>query len=216
MKKYHKINSIFKRDKQGNFTSEYSTPEFEYLKNNIWVFTEKINGTNIRVMWNEGKLRFGGKSDDAQMPVFLMEKLQEIFKQEKIDEIFGSDDVCLYGEGFGAKIQKGGGNYIRDGCDFILIDVKIGDWWLKREDIEDIANKLKVKIVKIIGEGTLQDAIDKAKEGFNSEFGEFTAEGIVLKPKSEMFARNGDRIITKIKYKDFRKVRNSEGEVKNE
>lgn len=42
-----------------------------------------------------------------------------------------------------------------------------------------------------------------AKKGFNSEWGNFFAEGIVAKPEVELFARNGQRIITKIKYKDW-------------
>ena len=204
MKKYHKINSIFKRDEKGNFTEEYSMPEFEYLKNNKWIFTEKIDGTNVRVMWDENKVSFGGKTDNAQMPVFLFEKLQEIFTAEKLKEVFNEDSVCLYGEGFGAKIQKGGGNYIKEGVDFILIDVRVGEWWLKREDIEEIAKKLGIRIVKIVGSGTLQEAIDLTKSGFNSEFGNFIAEGLVLKPEVELSARNGKRIITKIKHKDFK------------
>jgi len=203
MKKYHKINSIFKRDEKGNFTEEYSMPEFEYLKDNKWIFTEKIDGTNVRVMWDGNKVSFGGKTDNAQMPVFLFEKLQEIFTAEKLKEVFNEDSVCLYGEGFGARIQKGGGNYIKDGVDFILFDIKIGDWWLKREDIEEIAEKLGIRIVKIIGSGTLDEAIDLAKKGFKSQFGIFTAEGIVLKPEIELSARNGKRIITKVKHKDF-------------
>ena len=204
MKKYHKINSIFKRDEKGNFTEEYSMPEFEYLKDNKWVFTEKIDGTNVRVMWDENKVSFGGKTDNAQMPVFLFEKLQEIFTAEKLKGVFNEDVVCLYGEGFGARIQKGGGNYIKDGVDFILIDVKIGEWWLKRESIEEIAEKLGIRIVRVVGSGTLQEAIDLTKSGFNSEFGNFIAEGLVLKPEVELSARNGKRIITKIKHKDFK------------
>ena len=29
---------------------EWTTPELKYLKDNQWVFTEKIDGTNIRIM----------------------------------------------------------------------------------------------------------------------------------------------------------------------
>jgi len=206
---YHKIQSIFKRSEQTKeFTEEYSIPEFEYLKDNIWDFTEKIDGTNIRVMFDGENLRFGGKTDNAQMPVFLMEKLQSIFTKEKIQEVFPdvnpTNKVVLYGEGFGAKIQSGG-KYIRDGVDFILFDVLMNNWWLKRDAIEDVANKLNIKIVKNIGEGTLKDAIEMTKKGFNSEFGDFIAEGIVLRPKVELFARNGNRIITKVKHKDFKR-----------
>lgn len=204
MKEYPKINSIFKRDENGKFIGEYSLPEFEYLKNNKWVFTEKIDGTNIRVVWDGDKISFGGKTDNAQIPVFLFGKLQEIFTKEKMREVFKKDCVCLYGEGFGARIQKGGGKYIKDGVDFILFDIKIGGWWLKREAIEEIADKLRIRVVKIIGSGTLQEAIGLAKRGFKSEFGDFVAEGIVLKPEIELFARNGERIITKVKHKDFK------------
>ena len=68
--------------------------------------------------------------------------------------------------------------------------------------MEDIAKKLNLRIVKIIGSGTLQDAIDLTRKGFHSEFGNFIAEGIVLRPKVQLFNRKGERIITKIKHKD--------------
>ena len=45
--------------------------------------------------------------------------------------------------------------------------------------------------------------IQLTKKGFNSDWGNFKAEGIVARPKMELFARNGERIITKIKHKDF-------------
>ena len=202
--KYHKINSIFKRDEKGQFTEEFATPEFEFLKNNLWEFTEKIDGTNVRIIWEDGKLKFRGKTDNAQMPVLLMEKLQEIFTKEKLQEIFPEGKVILYGEGFGPGIQSGG-KYLKEGVDFILFDVVIDNWWLNRISIEDIADKLGIGIVNLIGEGTLMEGIELTKKGFNSKFGDFTAEGIVIKPKVQLFSRKGDRIITKVKYKDFRK-----------
>jgi ATP-dependent RNA circularization protein (DNA/RNA ligase family) len=219
MKQYHKINTIFKRDMANHgkiMEGVYADPEFEYLKDNTWVFTEKVDGTNIRVMYTGAGVSFGGKTDDAQMPVFLLYKLQELFegtvKRQLFKEIFekpnpdgtvNEPQVCLYGEGYGAKIQKGGGNYISDGVSFVLFDVKIGDMWLNREDVEDIANKFGLKIVPILGEGTLAQAVEMTKKGFNSQWGEFISEGLVLRPKVELQTRRGHRIITKIKHKDF-------------
>jgi hypothetical protein len=216
MKEYHKIQTIFKRDmtqkKAPLILGEYSLPEFEYLKDNLWVFTEKVDGTCIRVMWDGEKVTFGGKTDNAQMPVFLLYKLQELFegdeKRYHFVKQFGvsADDpvqVCLYGEGYGARIQKGGGNYIPDGVSFVLFDVKIGEWWLQRADIEEIAHTFDLKIVPVIGEGTLSDAVEFAKKGFPSQWGDFLAEGIVLRPKTELRTRAGHRIITKIKHRDF-------------
>ena len=214
MEQYHKIQTIFKRDmsNKGKITDEFSMPEFEYLKDNQWVFTEKVDGTNIRVMWNGKDVVFGGKTDNAQMPTFLLYKLQELFEgskkqlfKEKFVDKEGNlfDEVCLYGEGYGAKIQKGGGNYISDGVDFVLFDVKISDWWLERDNVEDIANHFGIKVVPVIGKGTLLGAVEKTKEGFNSQWGDFIAEGIVLRPKVELKNRAGSRIIAKIKHKDF-------------
>lgn len=213
MEKYHKIQTIFKRDPNTNFKTllegEYSLPVFEYLKDNKWVFTEKIDGTNIRVIhygnYGEGNVYFEGKTDNAQIPPFLLDKLKTMFPDDVLQDVFGEADVCLYGEGYGAKIQKGGGNYIPNGVDFILFDVKINDIWLKRQDIEEIAQKLEIGVTPVVGAGTLQDAIEIVKKGFKSKIGNCIAEGLVLRPENELYDRMGRRIITKIKYKDFTK-----------
>jgi hypothetical protein len=118
-------------------------------------------------------------------------------------EIFDGP-VTLYGEGFGAKIQKGGGNYNSKGVDFILFDVRCGEWWLKRDDVVDIASKLDIGCVPIIGCGTLLDMVSMVQDNIISKWGNFPAEGIVARPDIELFGRNGHRVITKIKVKDFK------------
>lgn len=207
MKKYHKIQTVFERNSKGDIIlGEYSLEEFEYLKNNKWVFTEKIDGTNIRVMWNGEKITFAGKTDKADIPVHLQNKLETIFfgKEKLFDEIFaGINEVCLYGEGYGCKIQKAGKYYLPNDVDFILFDIFINSWWLKRETIENIASKLGIKIVPIVGYGTLNEMIELARKGFKSMLGDLTAEGIVARPLVELKDRGGRRIITKIKHKDF-------------
>lgn len=209
MKEYHKIQTIFKRDLKGKIMEgEYSIPEFEYLKNNEWVFTEKVDGTNIRVMFDGNQLTFGGKTDNAQIPAFLVKHLQEKFlpQIDKFKEIFADGtlpaNMCLYGEGYGAKIQKGGGNY-RPDQGFVLFDIKISDWWLKRVDIEEIAERLQTEVVPVIGTGSLHYMIDKVKNGIKSIWGDFKAEGIVARPAVELKTRSGQRIITKLKHRDF-------------
>ena len=210
--KYHKILSLFKRNMEGDkkfIIGEWTTPELKFLKDKEWVFTEKIDGTNIRVMWNGKEVIFGGRSDDAQLFTPLLLKLQELFMRleprQKFAEIFGTEecDVVLYGEGYGAKIQKGGGNYIPNGVDYVLFDVAVNGVYLERENIEDIANKFGIKVVPIIGYGTLEEAIEITKKGFKSQWGDFIAEGIVARPKVELLTRTGERIITKVKHKDF-------------
>ena len=205
-KEYPKIQSIFKRDKNTHkfIDGVFSLPEFEYLKDNFWIWTEKIDGMNIQVDWNEEILKFGGKTDNAQIPSLLYNKLQEMFTIEKFKKLYFDTPMCLYGEGYGVKI-RGGGKYIPDGVGFILIDVLIDGWWLKRKNIEDIANKLEIDVVPIVGRGTLMDAISVIKsQRLKSRWGDFLVEGLVLKPMIELKTRAGDRVITKIKHKDYK------------
>jgi len=214
MDKYPKIQTVFKRDPENNFKTllmgEYSRPEFKYLKDNPWDFTEKVDGMNIRVIYDSNPLdnnvSFRGRTDKAQLPMDLVERLQELFPVEKLGTLWEEEEgggfpFCLYGEGFGAGIQKGG-KYL-DHKDFVLFDVMVGDWWLKREDVKDVAAKLNIQAVPAFGFGNLQDLVDCVKEAPNSDWGDFPIEGIVARPQIELFARNGQRIITKLKVKDF-------------
>lgn len=208
MSEYHKIQTIFKRDMTSKrktlLEGQWTMPEFEYLAGNKWVFTEKVDGTNIRVIFKDGGVTFGGRTDDAQIPAQLVARLNERFLPlaAKLAEVFQDGAAVLYGEGYGAKIQKGGGNYRQD-QDFVLFDVKCGDWWLQRADVEDVAGKLGIEVVPIIGDGTLHDAVALAKAGIRSTWGDFQAEGIVARPKMELKTRSGHRLIAKIKCRDF-------------
>ncbi len=216
MKEYHKIQTVFDRDPETKFKKlvegKYANSAFEYLAMNKWVFTEKVDGTNIRVMLSsdseDGKkygITFGGKTDEAQIPAKLIARLDEVFRNDvtrtKLDDMFPNGG-CLYGEGFGAGIQAAGKSYA-PAQDFVLFDVKVGDFWLERHNVEDVAHDLGLKIVPIIGTGTLPEMVQKAKIGFASQWGNFNAEGIVARPACELKTRNGARIITKIKHKDF-------------
>ncbi len=208
MKKYPKIQTIFKRDinnKGKLIEGMYSCPEFDYLKHNTWTFTEKVDGTNIRIEWHkETGITIGGRTDNAQIPALLYAKLTELFGgKDTWDSIDKTDHLTLFGEGYGAKIQKGGGNYLADDVSFVLFDVLVDDYWLSKEIVDEIAHALNIKTVPTLGEGFIGDAINMAEAGFLSKWGDFKAEGIVLRPKVELINHNGHRIIAKIKHKDF-------------
>lgn len=213
---YHKIDSIFRRDRTGRIIEgEYSRPEFGYLADREWVFTEKVDGTNIRLSYDASAAFPGnehayiaGRTDAAQIPPHLLSRLIEIMRAMPLDVVFGTSptDVVLYGEGYGAKIQKDGGNYLPASCDFVLFDVRVGDWWLTRDSVEQVASDLGLDVVPVLGTGTLADAIEMTRPGFPSQRwpGVGIAEGLVLRPAVELFDRGGRRVITKIKAKDFR------------
>lgn len=205
---YHKIQTIFKRDPETNYKTllegKFSEPHFEYLKDNLWTFTEKVDGMNIRIMLNEGRVYFGGRTDNAQIPAPLVNRLNELFMplRDKLLSQFGDAPTCLYGEGYGGKIQKAGSTYGKT-QDFVLFDVKVDNWWLERSNVNEIAWKFGLGIVPIVGMGTIDQMVGLVKDGLTSRWGDFLAEGIVARPAVELFARSGKQIITKLKTKDF-------------
>lgn len=210
MKEYHKIQTVYLRDPATRHRTllegRYATREFEYLRGCSWTFTEKVDGTNVRVGWDGAAVALGGKTDNAQMPVALMARLGELFTADKLAACFTDDvtDVVLYGEGYGAKIQKGGGNYNPDGVDFVLFDVAVSGLFLERHNVEDVADNLGVQVVPVVGFGSLSSAVERVRAGFESAWGPFPAEGLVMRPFVEMCDRLGRRVITKVKAKDFR------------
>lgn len=210
MKQYHKINGVFKRDSKGNMIyGEWATPELNYLHACTWEFTEKIDGTNIRLMFDGNRFSIGGKTDNAQLPSQLVDNLnlRYVNNQEMINLCKKKfpGGVCFYCEGCGPKIQKNGENYGNE-QDIILFDIKIGDLWLDRENTEEIGHALKMRVTPYLGLGSLEDAIDMVKKGMKSKtLRNFIAEGIVARPVVPLFDRKGNRIIVKIKDKDFRK-----------
>ena len=87
--------------------------------------------------------------------------------------------------------------------DFSLFDVYIGGIWLERKNVIGIAAKLKIRSVPVVFSGSLIEAANDARDGFQSRVGKRPAEGLVLRPEVELFDRRGERIIAKIKTKDF-------------
>ena len=110
--------------------------------------------------------------------------------------------ITLYGEGVGKKIQKGGGNYGEQ--HFILFDILIGDFWLKAEDVKELAGIMDLEHAPVVLAGTINEAIEFVKDGCKSTFGDFPSEGLVGTPCVRLNDARGHRVITKVKVVDFK------------
>jgi len=204
---YHKIETLYERDeKTFRLKPELilKNPTYGLLKS--WQFTEKIDGTNIRCIWDHatGKLTFGGKTDNAQIHADLIRYLYENIPVENVRNVFPDVSAVIYGEGYGAGIQKGG-DY-SDKKKFIIFDVLVdGKWWLNWENVCDVAAKLHLEVVPFIGEMTLDAATEMVRAGFQSHLngGKAKAEGLVGRPAETLFDKKGARLIVKLKTKDF-------------
>lgn len=205
---YHKIDTLFERDKE-TFVVDPTKLKSPVLNTiNEWDVTEKIDGTNIRVMLSEtGEVSFGGRSNNAQIPGDLVQYLIRTFQQDRMRAALWIDEttpsVVLFGEGYGPGIQKNGGLY-RGDKSFILFDVLIdGKWWLDREAVDGIAAKLGIDTVPYLGRMTLEEIVMHVRTPFASKIGTAVAEGLVARPIETLFDKRMNRVIIKLKTKDF-------------
>lgn len=216
LSEYGKIETLFER--QPDFTVDiYKIKRPVFRSISQWQIEEKIDGTNIRVMLIPGidTVTFNGRTDRANVPGDLITYLLKTFTLEKMqaqfaDAVANSFPVILYGEGYGAGIQKGGGNYRSDKA-FRLFDVKVGDWWLERENVYAIAAGLDIKHAPNLGIWSFDEIVQRVKIGINSvvaredsDRSNVEAEGIIGRPIETLFDRWGHRVILKLKTSDFR------------
>jgi hypothetical protein len=215
---YPKIETLF--DRNDDFTVDTTRlrrPEFGLISE--WVLTEKIDGTNIRLIFTRREGYFDidydvrGKSDNAQLPPQLLNTLREwcvasTVEVRAIMDTFNLTSYVLYGEGYGPKIQNGG--RYRSDQGFILFDVASNGAWLDEQQITDTAKRLGLARVPTLGDpATIAEAVNLCRNGFSSDAAEnydpeFAAEGVVARTAVPLYDRRGDRIMWKLKAKDFR------------
>lgn len=209
-----------------------------------------LNGTIVNGVQFE--VEYKGKTDNAQIPPKMLKFMQEHFPEDKVLAALGlekeisidnwvehkwTDDdgvtpnydaipdmYTIYGEGYGCGIQKGG-NYIKDGVDFRVFDVKVTCKYhkgnMKVDEIylnigarDFIANKLGANIVPFYGYLTIDEAVDVVRKGIVTGMWanpSLVEEGLVLRTDCGLLNRQGNRLIVKVKTEDFVKYRNVYG-----
>lgn len=221
MKTFQKIDGPFRRDPSNPrvIIPEWRNKAVEMLADApIWVASEKIDGTNIRVGWDGYNIAFGGRTDRADIPKDLLAHLTATFHTPGVEEWFEENfplgdaefrDVVLFGEGFGPKIQSGG-KYRKD-ISFIGFDVYVDGVYLSPKNSQGIFETLDIEFVGTrnvyTGEwisDTSQPAplslfIEQVRSGLTSEWDEFEAEGLVARTIEPLYDQRGERLIVKIK-----------------
>ena len=145
--------------------------------------------------------QWGYKSKDRCVCSWSCLRREEKREEEMFEQKFGEKAVTLFGEGYGGKIQ-GGGNYRKD-PDFIMFDVLIDGLYLKREAVCDIAAAFGVDVVPVALTGTIEDGIEYVKATEKCGICEAVLEGLVSRPACELLDRLGNRVIVKIKKRDY-------------
>lgn len=184
------------------------------LKDIQWVGTEKVDGTNIRVYWDGYRISIAGRTDKAEIPPHLYKYLSDLFLTPEMESLFeqtfGDKEVYIFGEGYGAKIQKNGELY-SETPKFIVFDVTIDGNELSLMNISNVALKLGLSRVDVVFQGTLEEAIAYVKQHPSSHLngGAHEMEGLVLSPLvAKLYDKNGDIIKCKCKWREVKEWNN--------
>lgn len=210
MEEYHKIETVFNREETGGhklIRDSFRNKAVEQCKDLQWNFTEKIDGTNVRIHWDGHKIEFNGRTDNADLHKDLKKLIAEKFCSNEVEELIeqkiGGKELFIFAEGYGAGIQTGGG-YSKD-KGIIVYDVKINGYYLSYDDMVDFMKPFDVKCVPLVLTGTINEGIQWVLDNEFSRVGDGTqkCEGVVGRLVEEMFDRHGNRMIVKIKRCDF-------------
>ena len=168
---------------------------------------EKIHGTSAHIRWKDGQLSYfhGGATKELFVKLFDEQELIDKFTE------IGCDDVVVYGEAYGGKMQGMRDTY-GDQLRFIVFDVKMAGKWLRVPQAEKIATQLNQEFTDYERITTDMDSIDAERDRPSSiaaklGLGVKKREGVVLRPIVELQLNNGKRIIAKHKRDDFSETR---------
>jgi len=214
--KYEKFSSPFKKDEKFRNTIEVA----QSLPVGTWIKTEKIDGTNIRIILTkpneEGnrdiliasrKLVLNQEDKNSKQ---YMDCIKEI-NLNKIKEYFKEVEstIVIYGEGYGAGVQKGG--IYSSIKDFRVFDIRIGEAYQDFEYVQKVCIDNQLNIVPVIGEckeityGECYDSLKKFQETLIRDGSGGKPEGIVYKFEPVLLNKYKERLIFKVKFKDFNK-----------
>lgn len=224
---YPKIDSLFKREgydyaKTGIkpngkqlLIGEYAREEFESIS--WWHVEEKINGMNIRVLYEKQEgthgpidwVAYRGRTDSAVLPSQLGSWLREHLSIQKLAQQFvDAREVVLFGEGYGPGIQQG--DYYSREQKFFLFDAVIDGHWLSKDKVKTLGYELEIYDNLIdVGILSTQEIVEFVKSKPFSHLAlmetneKRTMEGVIARAHPLMFCRSRHPIMFKLKCKDL-------------
>lgn len=133
---YPKTENLYARSDETHKLIPGVFKRADFAQVDRWLVTEKVDGTNIRIIYNRilGTVEARGRSDAAPLPGkegrFMEQAFPDGLDLEAYENALVAIDptdkaglMVIYGEGYGAGIQKGGGDY-RDSMGFVAFDVR--------------------------------------------------------------------------------------------
>lgn len=208
MRKYESTPNLYERFKVQPNIGRYDSASlrcatFGLVKPDAWTYTEKIDGTNIRIILSRNlfsgniETTIKGRNENSQMPGDLKGAIAEMVMNRAAvftNLLSHSKDegITLYGEGYGPGIQKNGAGYRQD-KGFVLFDIARwvrtvdesaqphmqtptleSQYYLPRKDVEDIAENCRLTVAPRVFAGLgIGQVTKRVREGFASKLAQF-------------------------------------------
>ena len=169
---------------------------------------EKVHGTSSNISYKDNQISFfaGGTKHETFVALFDREDLVSKFVK------LGHQDITIYGEAYGGKIQGMRDTYGEE-LHFIAFEVKINETWLSVPDAAQIVEEFLglefVPYIKTTTDIKILDEVRNCKSMVAERRGcgdDKKQEGVVLRPLVEACTNNG-RVIVKHKNDDFRETK---------
>jgi hypothetical protein len=212
---YPKINTLWARGEDFKVRpGAYSLPEFECI--DPWDVFEKIDGMNVSlfftkaVPWPEVRMDYDirgrGPNTNWRQDQLDYMRVQMHQAYPYVRDMMNAHELYTYeifGELFGPGIQSGGvyGNDIQ----FRFFDVRVDEKvWLDTDTLVQVSKDSGLPQVPYLGTYDANTVSSDVRAGIPSAFNpDHTMEGVVAKPPVRLFNIKGERVIWKLKTKDF-------------
>ena len=206
---YKRVPDIFTYSKGKVEEGQYASEAVRFTKDLPWVCTEKIDGMTVCIEWDGNQASFSRNHIGKRLPKHLLEMLHDKFSTSRAEERFKFNfplgKVVFYAVAYGGDIGDTAEKY-GPGLTYSLIDVYMParNQWLNRTAVETVGARFGVRVVPKILHEPLEMAVIKMKEHPVSKINMNTPmEGLVCHPFVELRDCYGERIIVKLKAKDF-------------
>lgn len=226
MDKYPSIETVFLRDPATHklLFGEVREPEVGCVAE--WTLSEKIDGTNMRVIVDALGIEVKGRTDAAQLKPALVEHIKSLFDHEIIVDYFAQQlgpskvlhdewAVTFYGEGYGPGIGPNGKFYTPK-YGFRCFDLKYGHTrWADDSAMRDTCRELKVPVVPELGYINHYEIPETPEElrtilpysavarAENPDGPGYAGEGIVAKPHKVLLNAFGGRVMWKLTFREW-------------
>jgi hypothetical protein len=179
---------------------------------------EKIHGTSAHITFmknspestdpNTHTLTFysGGAKYENFVTMFNRDKLLNLFSA------LGQDDIIVYGECYGGKMQGMSETYGPE-LKFVVFDIKMNGNWLDVPLAETLTKYLKLEFVDYVRIPATLEKLNEERDKPSTQAirngcgNDKRREGIVIRPIRELVDTSGNRIIAKHKQASFCETR---------